>query len=72
ESAPAPAESVIKTKQAWMLYKYALLPVEKHRIGMEAIIGYVQSTGKDASKLMALKDKFVLLADQLKAAAEKN
>ncbi|CAG0971382.1 MAG: hypothetical protein MPEBLZ_03670 [Candidatus Methanoperedens nitroreducens] len=72
ESAPAPAESVIKTKQAWMLYKYALLPVEKHRIGMEAIIGYAQSAGKDASKLVTLKDKFVLLADQLKAAAEKN
>lgn len=72
ESTPAPAESVIKTKQAWMLYKYALLPMEKHRIGMEALIGYVESLGKDASKLVTLKDKFVSLADQLKAAAEKN
>ncbi len=72
ESTPAPAESVIKTKQAWMLYKYALLPTEKHRVGMEAIIGYVESLGKDASKLVTLKEKFVSLADQLKAAAEKN
>ncbi len=72
ESTPAPAESVIKTKQAWMLYKYALLPMEKHRVGMEALIGYVQSTGKDASKLVTLKDRFVSLADQLKVAAENN
>lgn len=72
ESTPAPAESVIKTKQAWMLYKYALLPMEKHRIGMEALIGYVESLGKDASKLVTLKEQFVSLADQLKAAAEKN
>ncbi|MDP3104385.1 MAG: hypothetical protein Q8M95_07240 [Candidatus Methanoperedens sp.] len=72
ESTPASAESVIKTKQAWMLYKYALLPMEKHRIGMEALIGYVESLGKDASKLVTLKEKFVSLADQLRTAAEKN
>ena len=72
ESTPAPAESVIKTKQAWMLYKYALLPTEKNRVGMEAIIGYVESLGKDTSKLVTLKDNFVSLADQLNAAAEKN
>ncbi len=72
ESTPAPAESVIKTKQAWMLFKYALLPMEKHRVGMEALIGYVESLGKDASKLVTLKEKFVSLADQLKVAAEKN
>lgn len=72
ESTPAPAESVIKTKQAWMLYKYALLPTEKNRVGMEAIIGYVESLGKDASKLVTLKGRFISLADQLKAAAEKN
>ncbi|MCX9010722.1 MAG: hypothetical protein OIN66_06320 [Candidatus Methanoperedens sp.] len=68
----APAESVIKTKQAALLYKYALLPVEKHRIGMEALIGYVESQGKGASKLTELKDRFITLSDQLKAAAEAN
>jgi hypothetical protein len=72
ESTPAPEESVIKTKQAWLLYKYALLPMEKHRIGMEVLIGYVQAIGQDASKLVTLKEKFVSLADELKAAAEKN
>lgn len=68
----APAESVIKTKQAWMLYKYALVPIEKHRIGMEALIGFVQSIGKDATNLVALKDQFVSQRDLLKAAAESN
>ncbi|HEY9206498.1 MAG TPA: hypothetical protein VIO58_11325 [Candidatus Methanoperedens sp.] len=68
----APADSVIKTKQAWMLYKYALLPAEKHRVGMEALIGYVETLGKDTSKLAALKDNFVSLIDQLKTAAENN
>lgn len=66
----APVESVITTKQAMMLYRYALLPIEKHRVGMEALIGYVESQGKDASKLKALKDEFVSLGNQLKAAAE--
>lgn len=68
----APAESVIKTKRTMILYKYALLPVEKHRIGMEALIGYVESQEKDASRLVELKDKLVSLSDQLKAAAEAN
>lgn len=68
----APAESVIKTKQAWMLYKYALVPMEKHRVGMDALIGYVQSIGKDASTLTSAKDSFVSLQGQLKAAAETN
>ncbi len=72
EKTAAPAESVIKTKQAMMLYKYALLPAEKHRVGMEALIGYVESLGKDASKLVTLKDKFVSLIEQLKTAAENN
>jgi hypothetical protein len=72
DKAPTSAESLIKTKQAWMLYKYALVPIEKHRIGMEAIIGYVQSTGKDTSKLVTLKEQFLSQADQLKEAAEKN
>ncbi len=70
--AAAPAESVIKTKQAWMLYKYALVPAEKHRIGMDALIGYVESLGKDASKLVSLKETFISQRDQLKAAAGAN
>ncbi len=72
ESIAAPADSVIKTKQAMMLYRYALLPIEKHRIGMEAIIGYVESLGKDTSKLVTLKDKFVSLANELNKAAQNN
>lgn len=72
EATAAPAESVIKTKQATMLYRYALLPAEKHRVGMEALIGYVESLGKDASKLVTLKDRFVSFSDQLKTAAENN
>lgn len=68
----APADSVITTKQTLILYKYALLPIEKHRVGMEALIGYVQAQGKDASELVTLKDNFISLGDQLKAAAEAN
>lgn len=72
ESTAAPADSVIRTKQAMMLYKYALLPVEKNRIGMEAIIGYVESIGKDTSKLVTLKDRFISLANELNKAAQNN
>jgi len=68
--AAAPADSVIKTKQAWMLYKYALLPVEKHRVGMDALIGFVESQGKNSSGLVALKDQFVSERDRLEVAAE--
>lgn len=68
----APADSVITTKQGMVLYRYALLPIEKHRVGMEALIGYVQAQGEDASKLVTLKDDFMSLSDQLKAAADAN
>lgn len=68
----APADSVITTKQGMLLYRYALLPIEKHRVGMEALIGYVQAQGEDASMLVTLKDDFISLSDQLKAAADAN
>ncbi len=55
-----------------MLYKYALIPTEKHRVGMEALIGYVESIGKGSSTLVTLKDQFISLRDQLQSAAEKN
>jgi len=66
----ASAESLIKTKQAWVLYKYALLPVEKHRVGMDALIGFVESQGKNASGLVALKDQFISEKGRLGSAAE--
>ncbi len=61
----------LKTSQAWMLYKYALIPAERHRIGMDALIGYVESIGGSTTKLTELKDTFVSQQDSLKAAAEK-
>lgn len=68
----APADSIITTKQGMVLYRYALLPIEKNRVGMEALIGYVQAQGEDASKLVTLKDDFISLGDEFKAAADAN
>ncbi len=60
----------LKTTQAWMLYKYALLPAEKHRVGMEALIGYVESINGSTVKMVELKNQFITQQDSLKAAAE--
>lgn len=61
----------LKTTQAWMLYKYALVPAEKHRIGMEALIGYIEGTNGSTAKLVELKNGFITQQESLKAAAEK-
>lgn len=65
------AKDGLKTTQANMLYKYALIPAEKHRIGMDAIIGYVESINGTAAKLVTLKDAFAAQEESLNAAAEK-
>jgi hypothetical protein len=67
-----PAENVLETTWVWVRYKYALIPIERHRIGMEAIIGYVKEIGKDTSTLEKLKDDFVSEKDRLETAAENN
>lgn len=51
-------------------YKYDYAVIEKYRIGMEAIISYVEELGKDSSVLIDYKDQFTALAEDLKAAAD--
>ena len=53
-------------------YKYDYAVIEKYRIGMEAVISYVEELGKDSSALMSYKDQFTALAADLKAAADDN
>ncbi|MBU4300839.1 hypothetical protein L6303_07030 [archaeon] len=71
-SATTAVRDELKTTQAWMLYKYALVPMERHRIGMEALIGYVEGINGSTAKLVELKNQFVAQQDSLKAAAEKS
>jgi uncharacterized protein YwbE len=58
------------TTRAEVLYKFALIPMERHRIGMEAIIGYVDEIGGDSSALVELKADFEAQMEELKAASE--
>ncbi len=53
-------------------YKYDYAAIEKYRIGMEAVINYVEELGKDSSALIGYKDQFTALAEDLKAAADDN
>ena len=53
-------------------YKYDYAAIEKYRIGMEAVISYVEELGKDSSALIGYKDQFTALAEDLKAAADDN
>ena len=53
-------------------YKYDYAVIEKYRIGMEAVIGYVDELGKNSSALIGYKDQFTALTADLKAAADNN
>jgi hypothetical protein len=55
------------------LYDVFFLQMEKHRIGMEAIIDYVGDSGDTnagSENLVIIKDEFVLLLDDLETAAD--
>jgi len=53
-------------------YKYDYAVIEEYRIGMEAIISYVEDLGRNSSALMNYKNQFTALATELKAAADDN
>ncbi|NOZ76257.1 MAG: hypothetical protein GXO65_00955 [Euryarchaeota archaeon] len=68
-----PGKSIMEdanTTKAEVLYKFALVPMERHRIAMETIIGYVDEAGGDSSVLVELKEEFVAQMEELEAAAE--
>ncbi len=54
---PVPTDLIVS--QATAEYKYIHVAVEKHRVGMEALIDYVDSTGGDTAKLTELKTQFI-------------
>jgi DNA repair exonuclease SbcCD ATPase subunit len=51
------------------LYDVFFLQMEKHRIGMEAIIEYVDEKGADSGQLVTIKDDFVALLADIETAA---
>ena len=53
-------------------YKYDYAVIEKYRIGMEAVISYVEELERDSSTLISYKNQFTTLAVDLKAAADDN
>gem|GEM_PF-5181085 len=53
-------------------YKYDYAVIEKYRIGMEAVIDYVDELGKDSSQLVTYKDQFKALTSDLEGAADED
>jgi hypothetical protein len=58
------------TTKVMVLHKFAFPSLERHRIGMEVIIGYVDEIGGDSSSLVELKAEFVARMVDLKLAVE--
>jgi len=52
-------------------YKYAQVKVEKHRIGMETLISFVEEKGRDSRKLESIKSEFLSANQEFKLATEK-
>ena len=57
-------------KKLMHLYYVTFHEMEKLRIGMEAVIKYVQETGNDTTKLTELKNSFVAKQGEIKTIAE--
>lgn len=68
-----PIREKIKEKRLLHLYDVFFYQMEKHRIGMEAIIDYVDEKGDTnagSDQLVVIKDSFVALEGELETAAE--
>ncbi len=65
-------EPVLDTTRIWVNYNYALVPIEKTKVSMDALIVYVGDLGEDTTQLEAYKVDFVAKQDDLLAAAENN
>jgi len=66
------AEPVLDTTRIWVNYNYALVPTEKVKVSMDALIAYVGDLGEDTMQLEAYKVDLVAKQDDLLAAAENN
>lgn len=64
-----PIRGEIKEKRLLHLYDVFFHQMEKHRIGMEAIIDYVGDTNAGSAQLVVIKDDFVALVGELETAA---
>ena len=71
-SAGISAAQGITISKLQVKYKYDYAVIEKYRIGMEAIISYVEELGRNSSALISYKNHFTTLAADLKAAADNN
>ncbi len=62
----------IKGKRLLHRYNVVFRQAEQSRIGMEAVIAYVDEIGNDSTTLAGIKDNFVAKVGELKTAAEGN
>lgn len=53
-------------------YKYAQVPVEEHRVGMESLISFADDNGRDSTQMKSLKDEFLAANQELKTATDQN
>jgi len=60
----------IKGKRLLHRYNVVFRQAEQSRIGMEAVIAYVDESGSDSTGLVGIKDNFVAKVADLKVAAE--
>ncbi len=69
---PGSTEPVLDTTRLWVNYNYALVPTEKIKVSMDALITYVGDLGEDTTQLEAYKADFVAKQDDMLAVAENN
>ncbi len=62
----------LKGKRLLHRYNVVFRQAEQSRIGMEAVIAYVDELGNDSAGLVEIKDNFVAKVGELKTAAEGN
>ncbi len=62
----------LKGKRLLHRYHVVFRQAEQLRIGMEAVIGYVNELGNDSTKLVEIKNNYVAKVGELKKAAEGN
>ncbi len=62
----------IKGKRLLHRYNVVFRQAEQSRIGMEAVIAYVDELGNDSAGLVEIKDNFVATVGELKTVAEGN
>lgn len=64
--------AVVETSWLNVYYKYAQVPIEEHRVGMDSLISFTDEKGRDSTQMKSLKDEFLAANQELKTATDQN